>query len=143
MARASISVALGGILRRSDPVGRIYCWILSVDFLGSVTRVPYLVSLYMERNTEKLNALKSLRNPSKRHKNTSYISYTHNRTGKSIFLFFHPLFWTISYDRYIPKQTLLITLSVTQCHIDGLQRSLGYLGVKERRLQAVIVIDVH
>jgi len=46
MVRASISVALGGISRRSDPLGRIYGWIPLVDLLGPVTRVPYLVSLY-------------------------------------------------------------------------------------------------
>ena len=51
MVRASINVALGGILRRSDPLGRIYGWIPSGDLLGSVTRVPYLEKLYMERNT--------------------------------------------------------------------------------------------
>ena len=55
MVRASINVALGEILRRSDPLGRIYGWIPSGDLLGSVTRVPYLEELYIERNTEKLN----------------------------------------------------------------------------------------
>ena len=55
MIRASINVALGEILRRSDPLGRIYGWIPSGDLLGSVTRVPYLEELYIERNTEKLN----------------------------------------------------------------------------------------
>ena len=55
MVRASINVALGEISRRSDPLGRIYGWIPSGDLLGSVTRVPYLEELYIERNTEKLN----------------------------------------------------------------------------------------
>ena len=54
MVRASINVALGGILRRLDPLGRIYGWIPLSDLLGSVTQVPYLEELYMERNTEKL-----------------------------------------------------------------------------------------
>ena len=54
MVRASISVDLGGILRRSDPLGRIYGWIPSGGLLGSVTRVPYLEELHMERNTDKL-----------------------------------------------------------------------------------------
>ena len=55
MVRAFITVDLGGILRRSDPLGRIYDWIPSGSLLGSVTRVPYLEELYIERNTEKLN----------------------------------------------------------------------------------------
>ena len=67
MVRASISVDLGGILRRSDSLGRIYGWIPSGGLLGSVTRVPYLEELYIERNTEKLNlariALKRLQTP--------------------------------------------------------------------------------
>ena len=42
-------------LRRSDPLGRIYGWIPSGNLLGSVTRVPYLEELNIERNTEKLN----------------------------------------------------------------------------------------
>ena len=67
MVRSSIGVALHGILGRSDPLGRICGWILSVDLLGSVTRVPYLASLYMEKNTEKLKpteiALMLLRTP--------------------------------------------------------------------------------
>jgi len=54
MVRASTSVVLGGISRRSDPLGRIYGWIPLVDLLDSVTRVPYLVSLYRERDTETL-----------------------------------------------------------------------------------------
>ena len=53
MVRASISVDLAGILRRSDPLGRIYGWIPSGGLLGSVTRG--LEELYIERNTEKLN----------------------------------------------------------------------------------------
>ena len=65
MVRTSISVDLGGILRRSDPLGRIYGWIPSGGLLGSVTRVPYLEELYLKRKTEKLNlariALKRLR----------------------------------------------------------------------------------
>ena len=55
MARASINVALGEILRQLDPLGRINGWIPSDDLLGSVTRVPYLEELYIERNTERLN----------------------------------------------------------------------------------------
>ena len=50
-----IRVDLGGILRRLDPLGRIYGWIPLGGLLGSVTRVPYLEELYIERNTEKLN----------------------------------------------------------------------------------------
>ena len=47
-------------------------------------------------------------NPSKHHKNTSY---THNRTGKSIFLFCSPYFELFFfYDRFIPIQTIVITL---------------------------------
>ena len=67
MIRASISVDLGGILRRSEPLGRAYGWIPSGGLLGSVTRVPYLEELYIERKTEKLNlariALKRFRTP--------------------------------------------------------------------------------
>ena len=55
MVRVSINVALGEISRRSDPLGRIYGWISSGDLLGSITRVPYLEELYIERDTEKLN----------------------------------------------------------------------------------------
>ena len=54
MVRVSISIALGGILRPLDPLGRIYGWIPSGDLLSSVTRVPNLEELYIERNTEKL-----------------------------------------------------------------------------------------
>jgi len=61
--RTSISVALGGISMRSDPLGRIYGWIPSVHLLGSVTRVPYLVSLYRERNTETLKPTEILLKP--------------------------------------------------------------------------------
>ena len=46
MIRAYINVALGEILRRSDPLGRIYGWIPSGDLLGSVAQVPYLEELY-------------------------------------------------------------------------------------------------
>ena len=67
MVRASISVDLGGILRRSVPLEQIYGWIPSASLLGSVTRVPYLEELYIERKTENLNlariALKRLRTP--------------------------------------------------------------------------------
>ena len=42
MLIASIIIALGGILRQSDPLGRIYGWIPSGDLLGSISRVPYL-----------------------------------------------------------------------------------------------------
>ena len=55
MIRTSINIALGKILRRSDPLGRIYGWNPSGDLLGSVTQVPYLEELYIERNAEKLN----------------------------------------------------------------------------------------
>ena len=62
-----VSVNLGGILRRSDPLGRIYDWIPSGDLLGSVSRVPYLEELFMERNTEKIKlariVLKRLQTP--------------------------------------------------------------------------------
>ena len=54
MVRVSISIALGGILRQLDPLGQIYGWIPSGDLLSSVTRVPNLEELYIERNTEKL-----------------------------------------------------------------------------------------
>ena len=67
MVRASIRVDLGGILRRLDPLGRIYGWIPLGDLPGSVTRMPYLEELCIERNTEKLNlariALKRLQTP--------------------------------------------------------------------------------
>ncbi len=67
MVRGSVSVDVGGILRRSDSLGRIYGWIPSGGLLGSVTRVPYLEELYIERNTAKLNlariALKRLQTP--------------------------------------------------------------------------------
>ena len=70
MVRTSyISVVLGGILSRSDVLGRNYGWIPSGDLLGSVTRVPYLGVLYIERNTENLNlakiAVKRLQTPQK------------------------------------------------------------------------------
>ena len=55
MVRASINVALGGILRRSDPFRQIYGWNPSDDLLGFVTGVPYFEELCMERNTEKVN----------------------------------------------------------------------------------------
>ena len=60
MVRASISVDLSGILRRSDPLGRIYGWISSGDLLGSDTQVPYLEQLYIERNTEKLKLARTV-----------------------------------------------------------------------------------
>ena len=60
MVRASISINLGRILRRSDPLGRIYGWISSGDLLDSVTRVPYLEELYTERNTEKLKLARTV-----------------------------------------------------------------------------------
>ena len=49
MVRVSISIALGGILRRLDPLGQIY---------GSVTWVPYFQELYIEKNTEKLKPVR-------------------------------------------------------------------------------------
>ena len=52
MVRAFINVDLGGILRRSDPLGQIYGWIPSGDLLGSVTRVPYLEELEREEYRE-------------------------------------------------------------------------------------------
>ena len=62
-----VRVDLGGILRRLDPLGRIYGWIPLGGLLGSVTRVPYLEELYIERNTENLNlariTLKRLQTP--------------------------------------------------------------------------------
>ena len=67
MVRASISIAIGRVLRRSDPLGQIYRWIFSGDLLGSVTQVPYLEELYIERNIEKLKLariiLKCLQTP--------------------------------------------------------------------------------
>ena len=67
MVRTSINVVLGGILRRLYPLGRIYGWIPSSDLLGSITQVPYLEELYMERNTEKIKlariVLKELQTP--------------------------------------------------------------------------------
>ena len=67
MVRASISVALCGILRPPDPLGRIYGWISSGDLLGSITRVAFLEELYMGRNTVELKlariALKRLQTP--------------------------------------------------------------------------------
>ena len=52
MVRASIRVALGKTLRQSDPLGRIYGRIPSGNLPGSVTQVPYLEELYIERNRE-------------------------------------------------------------------------------------------
>ena len=74
MIRASISVALGGILRQSDPLGRIYGWIPSGGLLGSVdTRVPYLEELHMVRNTEKLKLARIvLKRLQTLYKNASY-----------------------------------------------------------------------
>ena len=89
MVSASISVDLGGILRRSDPLGRFYGWIPSGGLLGSVTRVPYLEELYIERNTEELNlariALKRLQMPQKQ---TLYAQ----QEKVSQFYYFSPLF---------------------------------------------------
>ena len=86
MVRASISVDLGGILRRSEPLGRIYGWIPSGGLLGSVTRVPYLEELYIERNTEKLNLAE---NRSKTLPNAMETEVIHTtRKGKSILLYF-------------------------------------------------------
>ena len=63
----AIRGALGGILRRSEPLGRIYGWIPIGDLLGFVARVPYLEELYMEKETENQIstgiALKRLRMP--------------------------------------------------------------------------------
>ena len=92
MVRASISVDLGGVLRRSDPLGRIYGWIPSGGLLGSVTRVPYLEELYIERNTEKLKlariALKRLQTPWKQKLYTQ-------QEKVSRFYYIFPLFRTI------------------------------------------------
>ena len=52
MIKASVSVNLGGTLRRLDPLRRIYDWIPSGDLLGSVTRVSYLEELYREEYRE-------------------------------------------------------------------------------------------
>ena len=48
MVRAFITVDLGGILRRSDPLGRIYDWIPSGALLDSVSRAPYPEVIYGE-----------------------------------------------------------------------------------------------
>ena len=67
MVRASISVALCGMLRAPDPLGRIYGGVPLGDLLGSITRVPFLEELYMGRNTVELKlariALKRLQTP--------------------------------------------------------------------------------
>ena len=92
MVGTSIRVDLGGILRRSDPLGRIYGWIPSDSLLGSVTRVPYLEELYIERNTVKLNlariALKRLQTPWKQKLYTQ-------QEKVSRFYYIFPLFRTI------------------------------------------------
>ena len=99
-----VRVDLGGILRRLDSLGRIYGWIPSGDLLGSVTRVPYIEELYIERNTEKLNlariVLKSLRTPWKQK------LYTQQEKVKSILLFF-PLILNYSVgSMYFPYKLL-------------------------------------
>ena len=45
------------------------------------------------------------------------------------FYYFFPLFWTILPDRYVRtySHTNSYNNAVTQCHVDGSQRSLGYL----------------
>ena len=53
MVRAYISVALGGIVRQSDPLARTYGWIPSRNRQGSVTLVPYIKELYREEYRDK------------------------------------------------------------------------------------------
>ena len=105
MVRASISVALGGIARQLDPLGQIYGWFSSVHLLGSVTQVPYLVSLSRKRDTEKLKPTEIALNPSKhklyKQQDSRYVDFI-----LMLLLFFR----TILYDCYIPIQTLIITL---------------------------------
>ena len=104
MVRASISIDLGGILRQSDPLGQIYGWIPSSNLLGSVTRVPYLEELYIERNTEKLNlariALKRLQTPWKQKLYTQ-------QDKVSQFYYFFPLILNYSVgSMYFPYKLL-------------------------------------
>ena len=93
-------------MRRSDPLGRIYGWIPSGDLLGSVTRVPYLEELYIERNTEKLNlariALKRLQTPWKQKLYTQ-------QEKVSRFYYFSPYFELFRRIDVFPIQTLIIT----------------------------------
>ena len=113
MVRASISVDLGGILRRPDPLGRIYDWIHSGGLLGSVTRVPYLEELYIERNTEKLKLLNFARIDLK-HLQTPWKQRLYTQQEKvSQFYYFFPLILNYSVGSMLidvfPIQTLIIT----------------------------------
>ena len=119
MVRASINVALGGILRRSDPLGRIYGWIPYGDLLGSVTRVPYLDELYIERNTEKLKLARIVL----KHLQTPYKSNLYTQQEKvSLFYYFFPL--TLNYSvRSLYSHTISYNNAVTQCHVDSADRA--------------------
>ena len=107
MVRASIRVDLGGILRRLDPLGRIYGWIPSGDLLGSVTRVPYLEELYIERNKEKLKLLNFTRIDLK-HLQTPWKQKLYTQQEKvSRFYYFFPLILNYSVgSMYFPYKLL-------------------------------------
>ena len=119
MVRASsISVVLGGILSRSDVLGRNYGWIPSGDLLGSVTRVPYLWELYIERNTENLNlakiAVKRLQTPQKQK--------LYTQQDKVSRFYFFPLILDY-FVRSIYSHTNSYNNAITRCHVDSSQRA--------------------
>ena len=128
MVRASIRVDLSGILRRLDPLGRIYGWIPSGDLLGSVTRVPYLEELLIERNTEKLN----LARIALKHLQTTYKWKLYTQQEKvSRFYYFSPyfeLFRRIDGHGCISHTNSYNNAIITQCHVDGHQRAWATCG---------------
>ena len=87
-------------------------------------------SLYSSPYKEECREAKIHWNRSETPQTLKNTSYTNNRTGKSILLFF-PLFWNILHDRHIRtySRTNFYNNAVTQCNVDGSQRSLGYLCV--------------
>ena len=108
MVRASIRVDLGGILRRSDPLGRIYGWIPSGGLLGSVTRVPYLEELYIEMKTEKLNLARiALKRPQTPWKQKLYTQQ--EKVSQFYYNFYFPLILNYMYSigsMYFPCKLL-------------------------------------
>ena len=112
-------------MRRSDPLGRIYGWIPSVDLLGSVTRVPYLVSLYNEKNTEKLKPTD--RNRSKTPPNNIKPQVIQTTGQVSRFYYLFPL--SLKYFvRSLYSHTNSYNNAITQCHVDGSQGAWATCG---------------
>ena len=111
---------LGGILRRSDPLGRIYGWIPSGGLLDTVTTVPYLAELYMERNTEKLKpariVLKRIQTPQKQK------VYIQQEKVSRFYYFFLILNCSV---QSLHSHTNSYNNAIKQCHVDGAHRAWG------------------